>query len=773
MYVGHYTLPAESSSTGCTSKHYYKLSTSLLSGDPLIIVFDANTGKQIGSDDDSGSGFNSLLKISKNCSEQKKIKYIVLSYTKDTAGSAYLSLTKNYSLSSNNWVPRFYYRIKFGAMPIKTNWDEGDVIRATGSYKGLTFKETVIEASKKRQQNNLTSYNCNFEKRTCSNLNYKYVVRNDHKELCEYIGGDYEGVNAYSDLCEFASNSDNVTVFTINNWTKPYLKSTWFFGRKYSYTYTPKQEILEEDNLNWSDENFNNSRYSFRMRLNKQSGSSSAIVIGLDPLTTSSYISSNNVRIYKDRIIEGDSLYNDNDGDGISNELERKIGIDPSLVDTDDDAIMDSHELFGHEICLQLTRYSNYRYCFSGIPFHNKGADPNTHDVFLEIDYMQDKSVGSSIFVSKPSDEMLRSLSQIMQNDTRTAFNKRLHIELDQAIPYRQVIDFHAKTSSHASQGVDTTEGTYFLYDYINLQNVSYYDFDDVKAKYLNPIKKIFYHYMVLGHNIWDRHNRQKYEISGRAEIIGNDSIVAIPFEIRNGNDVYFDRERVGFVLHELGHNFGLLHNGNRSVSDEAGDRDKFMSKIHKSVMNYRYTQFGINGNRDADTLNEMWGTHYNYSYAKRADFDYNTINIFQLEEQDIVNYHLQNGTTDEYEGGQGIFDIKGLCSSVPTDKKWNDQVDCDSQAGNTCDCDIQEWQNLWVDFRFDWDNRPDPDVQYTERYLDSKSIYDYLNDYHNEILTKRTKKKSLYFEKPNLYGEYYFSYSYDSDSPYRLLADE
>ena len=249
------------------------------------------------------------------------------------------------------------------------------------------------------------------------------------------------------------------------------------------------------------------------------------------------------------------------------------------------------------------------------IPFPIKGANPNVKDIFLEVDYLAEHSKesvrGSNNhlfnidYEFKPTENMLRKLSQaFLEPKDNGKANINFHVELSNEIPFRHIIGYNLNrdimySSTYYNNGLfrfnngvsevkDTTlSGNQWL---------SFYDFKDVKEKNMHPFKSLFYHYAVMGFYRWDFDRMIRKTWTGRAEIIGNDFLIAYPFKKQtnlNTNDVLdviHENRRLGTLIHELGHNLGLLHNGNTTfpkdlISIRANRPDDGIGKILDNVI--------------------------------------------------------------------------------------------------------------------------------------------------------------------------------------------
>jgi hypothetical protein len=174
--------------------------------------------------------------------------------------------------------------------------------------------------------------------------------------------------------------------------------------------------------------------------------------------------------------------------------------------------------------------------------------------------------------------------------------------------------------------------------------------FNTLKATYFRP--DVFYrhyaHYVIFANIMGDTGIGGCR--SGRAEMLGNDLVVTLPQRDAGGNPCLWipsSIEQRGTVVHELGHNINQTHNGNDSASNTLN------SVVHASVMNYRY-----------QTLDQPGAP------ANAA--------------------HYSHGS--------------GGCAACASSPKAvcvfaNSIGGCANPAYVNCDCDLNEWSTLNLDF--------------------------------------------------------------------------
>jgi hypothetical protein len=156
-----------------------------------------------------------------------------------------------------------------------------------------------------------------------------------------------------------------------------------------------------------------------------------------------------------------------------------------------------------------------------------------------------------------------------------------------------------------------------------------------------NPERRPYFHYVVWA----NRHTSRDTCSSGLAELLGNDVIISTA--CFSGPT---QGEQRGTFIHELGHNFSLGHNAN-DVSNQ-------YSTVHNSVMNYRYQFAGVAGT----------GRH-TYSFG--------------------TNACMSCDASPKAACGECRAGLFG----------------CGFAGCGDCDCDVNEWAMLALDFLTDTDS--------------------------------------------------------------------
>ncbi|AEI64487.1 hypothetical protein [Corallococcus macrosporus] len=155
-----------------------------------------------------------------------------------------------------------------------------------------------------------------------------------------------------------------------------------------------------------------------------------------------------------------------------------------------------------------------------------------------------------------------------------------------------------------------------------------------------SPERRPYFHYAVWAY----RQGSGTSCSSGRAEVLGNDLIVSLGCWSSPSL-----QEQRGTFIHELGHNLALDHNGNEVPGQT--------SVVHASVMNYRYQMLGVGS--------PGWHT---YSFG--------------------ANACAACGTSP-----------KSRCVSCR-----DGFLGCGFPGCGSCDCDVNEWGAVELDFLDDGD---------------------------------------------------------------------
>lgn len=297
------------------------------------------------------------------------------------------------------------------------------------------------------------------------------------------------------------------------------------------------------------------------------------------------------------------------------------------------------------------------------------GANPKHKDIYLEIDHMTDH-----VLRSAARQDVIDAFAAAPVQNPDGSTGLTMHIEEDEEITHRDDVTTWS--------GFDAIKpGTFGT----PAQRAS--------AAVLNAKRKA-YHYVILGHR------RDSGNSSGRAEIHGNDVFVTLGDPAWGLNDSGTHRigtrtEQAGTLMHELGHNLGL---------DHGGDKDVNCKPNYISIMSYTFQMRQI---PQADGTRKL-----DYSRQKL-----NTLNEAELKEKDGVGDAGTNFTFWSADGGAGGLSSERANGGLD----WNESnalddapvkhIDINNLGFNGCRATPDEtlegyddWANLDLNFRDDGD---------------------------------------------------------------------
>jgi len=243
----------------------------------------------------------------------------------------------------------------------------------------------------------------------------------------------------------------------------------------------------------------------------------------------------------------------DTDGEGLCDLLETLFGLDPNNPDSDGDRLSDYAELFG---------FGN------GLDLSTLGANPWKKDIFIEVDYFPGFQPAQATL-----DKVITAFANAPVSNRDGSSGITLHLVVSQQIE-----------AADADQDL----------------NPVWTDFDKIKTKYFTANRGPFFHYMLIA-NKYDGGNS-----SGISRgVPGHDFVVTLG-SVGGGTAT----QLAGTIMHELGHNIGLLHGGNENANYKPN---------YLSIMNYEYQfhGFGIGG------LNNV----LDYSRVQVAAFNEQNVN--------------------------------------------------------------------------------------------------------------------------------------------------
>lgn len=276
----------------------------------------------------------------------------------------------------------------------------------------------------------------------------------------------------------------------------------------------------------------------------------------------------------------------DIDGDRLTGCQEVAYKTDPAHKDSDRDGLLDGDEVLGTE---------------NGLDLPGLGVDPLRKDLLVEHDWTDD-ALHCAPHSHRPNPAVMDELRQIFA--TAPVPNP------DGSTGINLVNDY--------GQGGALAGGNHIALVNGSLEALYDAQYDIVKPANFAPNRRGYFHHMLHAH---------AYSASpgstGQANLPGADSLITMACQYW---DLAFTRNT---ILHELGHNLGLHHGGDAACNGKPN---------YNSVMNYRFSQFGV----DADCDSTGDGA---------ADFS------------DGSNVSLDENSLDE---------SVGVCGATPVDWNYN-----------------------------------------------------------------------------------------------------
>jgi len=225
----------------------------------------------------------------------------------------------------------------------------------------------------------------------------------------------------------------------------------------------------------------------------------------------------------------------DFDKDGICDAAERQYGTNPELKDSDADALSDTLELYGHAIGELEGEVYDIRAL---------GASPLHADIFMAVRY-----TGLSNFKRQALTEVMQAFEAAPRANPDGTRGIHLNILYDD----RAISDSKDDLAVHSP-----------VWDH----------FDSLRVKYYGKRPYAFHHALFL--------SNLGALASGESRGLGASDLVV---SMNGGNFEGTILEQAGTLMHELGHNLGLHHNG---YSDES------YIPHYMSLMSYNYQVRGV-----------------------------------------------------------------------------------------------------------------------------------------------------------------------------------
>ena len=338
------------------------------------------------------------------------------------------------------------------------------------------------------------------------------------------------------------------------------------------------------------------------------------------------------------------------------------------VVDSDGDGIPDSAKVPGGT--------------YGGLDLYAMGARKGRRDLFIQVDYM-----GGSDVALTPRKESLQKLTDVFAA-------KGIAVHLDAGSLYSSSFDpasfnlgggkavAYAKCLQLKSSGTPAAGCTNF-YDY--------------KSTYFDLRRKFVFHYMVFGNS---QNTDGSCGSSGLGEVEGNDFFVTLGscgFSTSSTTAInVLVNGQAASLMHELGHNLGLLH---------GGFEDNNYKPNYYSVMNYLYSFPGLSASPNGPNAANRYYYKYGMKGVTRCSLDYSPCSTnfimdysngssADLDENNLQeSLNIGRGSTG---GAYADWNNDGVLSSTPYARNLHG---ADTSYGLSVLKDYNDWGNLVFPF--------------------------------------------------------------------------
>lgn len=344
--------------------------------------------------------------------------------------------------------------------------------------------------------------------------------------------------------------------------------------------------------------------------------------------------------------------------------------VPPDTEDEDNDGIPDSAEVLGGT--------------YAGLDLYAIGVRTSQPDILIEIDYMDSTDPG----VSPRREALQKVVDAFSEKNVKVHFDagnlysdsfssKDFNLgQVTSKVPYEKCVGF---SDTDCPSNISSRRSVY-----------------DWKQEFMSTNRRSVFHYLLFGNSQKDSGDSGS---SGRAEIFGNDLLVTLggwdlaATEGQNLNILI--NFQAGTIMHELGHNLGLLH---------GGDEDRNYKPNYWSVMNYLYQLRGLDPDPKSITAYQRW----------RRDKGDKTPSLCVLvaspcgPTSDFV-ISFSDGSGQSLDETQLLESINvGRGSNEGAYADWNmdgvmtegvQSLDLDGDGGRTVMRDYNDWANIFLPF--------------------------------------------------------------------------
>lgn len=386
------------------------------------------------------------------------------------------------------------------------------------------------------------------------------------------------------------------------------------------------------------------------------------------------------------------------------------------VIDSDGDGIPDS------------AKDPNGR--FAGLDLYKMGARHGQKDLFIQLDYMRRENNNMPADVMQPR---AASLQKVID-----AFNPKIHIHFDvgslfspsvgeanfNLAGYSHERDFSECTRIPASVTVpNNPSGCRSIYAYA--------------SKFVDVRRRPIFRYMLLAYKQPAEPPYYDDKATGISEINGNKSVLSLGFE-NNGISSEPDSKWGGFqgkknaktnwqsadIMHELGHQLGLLHGGSEGLAYKPN---------YFSVMNPMYLKSGLPSDPAGSGPTQRYYFYWNQWMSVPGKPNPGDYGFCQIPEGPCTNdfkVDYSNGMGEELDE-RGLCEIRniGRNNVIVTEEARQNRIYC--VARNRPDCAAQDQADQRHKKFGDWNL----DGSCTSEKIPMKLIHDDPGHQHNSVL--------------------------------------
>ncbi len=365
---------------------------------------------------------------------------------------------------------------------------------------------------------------------------------------------------------------------------------------------------------------------------------------------------------------------------------------------------------------------------YAGISLYELGARVNQRDIFIEVDYMDSVDEGVT-----PREEALQKVV-----DAFAVQGIAVHFDVGDLYDQAPGIN-HAKFDLGGGNKVDFSLGVTFD----SLLNDNRMNFYDTKRSNMDYSRLPICHYMLMAYSQGADGSAGS---GGVAELNGNDLIITLGNWGLNSNDLASTNSLINFqsitIMHELGHNLGLMH---------GGDSDVNYKPNYLSVMNYLYALNGLptigdnEGDRYYFEYNIATGTNVCGEVLMTNPFygDYENFKIdFSSSASGTMNESLVNEVDGLNRVGSGPVDFD--CDGFT----WTYVFDLDVNFSNTIEelTNYNDWKGIDLEFqKYYSGNVSGPARNLNIRPLDLQLQDDVIGDDMGEVMREIKPPKTFF----------------------------